>query len=254
MRRVWRPALPRRSQAYLYKRQASANAPLGAVALDIEVQWKAARKTKAVGAVLKTLQQMMGPRERCMYCVDSHGSDIEHFRPKARYPRRAFKWANMLLCCTECGRFKGSQFPLSGRRALLIDPSAEDPWQGLDFDPVTGNLTARFDLASGDWSAKGTKTVEVLQLDRREAMAAGYLTTFQRLRRIVQDALAQPAAEATLGPQLLADLEEADDHGLLVWCFCAAGQQLTPFSDLRVQRPLMWEVCLAAVNQKATRA
>ena len=248
MRRVSRPVLPVRSQAYLDKRQAAVNAHRGAAPVNIDAQWKTARQTKAVGAVLTTLQQMMGRRERCMYCVDSHGSDIEHFRPKARYPRRAFEWSNMLLCCTECGRFKGSQFPLAGRRALLVDPSTEDPWQHLDFDPATGNLTARYDLASRAWSAKGTKTVEVLQLDRREAMAAGYLTTFRRLSRVVQDALVQPTAGTTSAPQLLAALHEADDHGLLVWCFHAAGRHLTPFSDLRAQQPQVWADCLAAVK------
>ena len=73
--------------------------------------------------VLTSLQTMMGERQRCMYCLDSHGSAIEHFRPKAAYPARMYHWPNLLLCCTECGRLKGNQFPLAGRQALLIDPS-----------------------------------------------------------------------------------------------------------------------------------
>lgn len=241
MRRVTRPALPHKAQQYLNRRQAAANR------LDIERDWKAARQTKAVGTVLKTLQQMMGGRERCMYCVDSHGSDIEHFWPKARYPSRAFQWSNMLLCCTECGRFKGSQFPMANRRPLLINPTAEDPWQHLDFDPDTGNLTARYDIRANDWSAKGIKTVEVLRLDRREAMATGYARTYRRLVGIVQDSLTSLANNAMTTPALLAVLREADDHGLLPWCFNAAGQALAPFSDLRQQYPQVWADCLAAV-------
>ncbi|MBK6972203.1 MAG: TIGR02646 family protein [Sterolibacteriaceae bacterium] len=217
--------------------------------LDIQREWKAARQTKAVGAVLRTLQQMMGVHERCMYCVDSHGSDIEHFRPKARYPGRAFEWSNMLLCCTECGRFKGSQFPMANRRPMLIDPTAEDPWQHLDFDPDTGNLTARFDLHVGDWSVRGAKTVEILRLNRREAMSAGYLKTYRRLTRIVQTSLALLADGAPEAPELLAALRDADDHGLLPWCFDGAGQTFAPFSELCHQYPQVWADCLAAVRR-----
>ena len=248
MRRVTRPALPRAAQTYLDNRQSSTNRDPGLGTLNIEREWKAARQTKTVGSVLQVLRQMMGPRERCMYCVDSHGSDIEHFRPKARYTGRAFQWSNMLLCCTECGRFKGSQFPLVNRRSMLIDPTAEDPWQHLDFDPDTGNLTARFDLPTNDWSARGAKTVEVLRLDRREAMAAGYVNTYRRLSGIVQAAMVQLANGSMTTPELLAELRDADDHGLMAWCFNAAGQSLMPFSALHAQHPQVWADCRAAVQ------
>lgn len=245
MRRVTRPALSRKAQTYLDQRQAAVALRRGSNTLDIERDWKSARQTKAIGTVLKTLQQMMGVRARCMYCVDSHGSDIEHFRPKARYPARAFQWSNMLLCCTECGRFKGSRFPMENRRPLLIDPAAEDPWQHLDFDPDTGNLTARFDLASNNWSTKGANTVEVLRLDCREAMAAGYVSTYRRLTGILQAAL---VTGVTTAPVLVGALQDADDHGLLPWCFRGAGQTFAPFSDLRQQHPQIWADCLAAVQ------
>lgn len=215
MLRVNRPALPRKVQMYLSQRQAAANSRRASNTLNIERDWTSARQTKAVGTVLKTLQGMMGARERCMYCVDSHGSDIDHFRPKARNPARAFQWSNMLLCCAECGRFKGSQFPMANRRPLLIDPTAEDPWQHLDFDPDTGNLSARFDMCANDWSAKGTKTVEVLRLDRREAMATGYVRTYRRLAGILHISLTLLADNAMTTPELLTALQEADDHGLL---------------------------------------
>lgn len=246
MQRVNRPALPRKAQTYLNQRQAEANRHRVLDTLNIERDWKSARQTKAVETVLKTLQGMMGERERCMYCVDSHGCDIDHFRPKARYPARAFKWSNMLLCCTECGRFKGSQFPMANSRPLLIDPTVEDPWQHLDFDPDTGNLTARFDIHANDWSAKGTTTVEVLRLDRREAMSAGYVSTYRRLAGILQTSLALLAEDATTSPALLAALQDADDHGLLAWCFNGAGRGFAPFSDLRELYPQVWEDCLAA--------
>lgn len=244
MRRVIRPALPKAAQTYLNKRQASTNAKRELGQLDIEKEWKVARQTKALNSVLATLRQMVWPRERCMYCVDSHGADIEHFRPKARYSQSAFVWSNLLLCCTECGRFKGNQFPMSGRRSLLINPSIEDPWLHLDFDPVTGNLTARFDLQMNNWSLKGSKTVELLRLDRREAMAVGYANTFKRLCAIVQTSLAAGAIDTQA---LIADLKQADDHGLLGWCFSNTGRTLPPFSDFHQQHPAEWLRCSQAL-------
>jgi uncharacterized protein (TIGR02646 family) len=245
MRRVTRPALPTAAQAYLNKRQSKANADLAAGTLNVELAWKTARQTKAMGTVLGSLRQMMGPRERCMYCVDSHGCDIEHFRPKAKYPKMAFQWPNLLLCCTACGRLKGSQFPKIRQQALLINPANEDPWLHLDFDPATGNITARFDLQTNDWSVKGSKTVEVLQFDRREALSVVYLTTFRRLSRIVHTSIAAVVVDVVA---LKADLLEADDHGLLPWCFGPIGATTEPFSTLRHQHPATWADCQQSLS------
>ncbi|WP_156427859.1 hypothetical protein [Thiohalocapsa sp. ML1] len=98
-----------------------------------------------------------------MYCEDSHGTDIEHFRPKTPFPECLFVWTNMLLCCAECGRLKGKQFPTDAMgEPLLIDPTVDAPWEHLDFDPETGNVVARFDLERNAFCPKGEKTVETL--------------------------------------------------------------------------------------------
>lgn len=245
MRKVTRPALPKAAQTYLTKRQIKTNADLAVGTLNVELAWKTARQTKAMETVLSSLRQMMGPRERCMYCVDSHGCDIEHFRPKATYPKRAFQWPNLLLCCTQCGRLKGHQFPRNRQQALLINPANEDPWQHLDFDPATGNITARFDLQTNDWSVKGIKTVEVLQFDRREALSNVYQTTFRRLSRIVHASLAAGIIDVKA---LRTDLQDADDHGLLPWCFGPTGTTTEPFSTLRHQHPVVWASCQQALT------
>ncbi|MGL6079902.1 hypothetical protein [Methyloversatilis discipulorum] len=238
MRRVHRPNLPGQIQAYLDRK-----AHVSVNSANIERRWKSARKTKSLITVLGTLQSMMGPRQRCMYCVDSHGSDIEHFWPKGTYPARAFVWSNMLLCCTECGRFKLDRFPLStDGLPLLVNPSDEDPWEHLDFDPDTGNLTARYIVDQDAPSAKGEETVKILQLDRREGMAEGYRQTFKRIVARVNAAL----AEDQIDPQQLADdLLEYDDHGLMGWCFGPVGRHLSPFQQLHDTAPAAWAACEA---------
>lgn len=244
MRRIQRAALPKTAASQLSKRQLTVIGKFKQGSLNIESDWKSARQTKALKAVVATLQSMMGPRQRCIYCLDSHGADVEHFRPKTEYPKRMYQWENLLLCCTECGRFKGNRFPLSSNRALLIDPTSEDPWKHLDFDPATGNICARFDLLLNDWSAKGTATVEVLKLDQREGLSAGYLKTLRHLSDIVQRAV---MGGVPVVLPLISELQHADDHGLLAWCFSDRGQALPPFSDLHQRYPAVWRQCCRAI-------
>jgi uncharacterized protein (TIGR02646 family) len=240
MRRVYRPALPAATAAYLARRQthADARAELGTLAVD--EHWKTSRQTQRMQQVLHTLQGMAGPRHRCMYCLDSEGADIEHFWPKAPYARRIYHWTNLLLCCTVCGRLKGNRFPLRAGRPQLVDPSQENPWDHLDFDPVTGNLSARYLPAASGWSAKGQATVNLLQLDRREAVAQGYQATLRRLAAHVRAALAAPAVDVAV---LCGHLQADDDHGLLGWCFSPRGAQVGPFSELLARHPNVWRRC-----------
>ena len=245
MRRVIRPELDADVHRKLKRRQTDADRKRAAGTLDVPREWQSARQTRPLHAVLATLKAMMGARQRCMYCLDSHGTDIDHFWPKTPYPERMFVWPNLLLCCAECGRFKGDRFPLADGQPLLLDPTAEDPWQHLDFDPATGNVVARFDVAKNDWSAKGLTTVELLQLDRREAMAAGYQKTFRRLAALVDHAL---AAGSPHGAKLIRALQDADDHGLLGWCFLGSGQGMSPFSELRANHARVWAGCVAALT------
>ncbi len=243
MRRVVRVQLDAGILGKLERRQAKVNRKR--LGIDIEQEWKNARKTQPLQAVLATLKRMMGTRERCMYCLDSHGTDIEHFWPKASYPARMFIWLNLLLCCAECGRLKGDRFPLEQDQPLLIDPTAENPWHYLDFDPITGNVVARFDVKINDWSLKGLETVKVLQLDRREALAAGYRKTFSHLSKLVEQFL---AANTLIIADLISALREADDHGLLDWCFLCSGKTIEPFRILRETHPRLWDECVTILE------
>lgn len=240
MRRITRIPLPAATRAALERRQANADGKLTAGTLDVEREWKSARQTKPLKTAHDTLRTMAGHRERCMYCCDSHGTDIEHFWPKTEHPDRMFQWPNLLLCCTECGRFKGKRFPLDNAEPKLVDPTAEDPWQFLDFDPTIGVIVARYDLATGAESAKGAETVKLLQLDRREALNDGYLKTWRRLAAVVDAALNQGTPDSGA---LVGDLYQTDDHGLLGWCFTGTGQSVAPFATLRTRHPEVWQAC-----------
>lgn len=232
MRKYRRLPLEAKERTYLSRRK-QACAALKPGEPEIEKKWKSARQTLRVQSILSALRKMTGARERCMYCVDSHACDIEHFWPKSSYPGRMFLWDNMLLCCTECGRFKGNRFPLENNKPLLIDPTVEDPWAYIEFDPETGNLSPRFDAARQQYSGKGNTTVELLQLDRRESLAAGYVKTWKRLSKAVDAFLQGSRTE----PAFLKEILEEDDHGLLAWCLGSSGIQESPFQQLHATNP-----------------
>jgi uncharacterized protein (TIGR02646 family) len=190
---------------------------------------------------------MAGERERCMYCGDSHGTDIEHFWPKAPYPENMFRWPNMLLCCSECDRFKGGQFPLdTNGLPLMVDPSSDNPWDFIDFNPDTCTFVARFDLASNAPFARGVKTIEVLQLDRREALEAGYRKTHRRILAVAEQAIEQMSLSAI---EYCDQFRDADDHGFMGWYFLGTGARLPTFTRLRAKHPDLWAACMAILAE-----
>jgi uncharacterized protein (TIGR02646 family) len=245
MRRLRRKPLPKKAAEKLKKEQQTAAASRRSKTLDVDKTWSRARRTKPLKSVFQVLKLMAGSRERCMYCGDSQGTDIEHFWPKAKYPARMFRWPNLLLGCTSCGRdYKGQKFPLSNKRKpLLVDPTSDDPWDHLDFDPATGNLAPRYD-AKGMPQAKGEQTVDVLGLDgRRESLALGYKRSFKRIRDRILQMMTTPNLDVRL---LITQLREDDEHGVLGWCFRGAGMNEAPFSDFRQAYPVEWAACSKA--------
>lgn len=175
-----------------------------------------------------------------MYCLDSHGSDIEHFWPKAVYPERMFVWPNLLLCCTSCGNHKGDQFPKNAGRPLLIDPTVDDPWDSLDFDPVTGIVTARFDRQRNDYVAKGVETVRLLKFDKREGLSEGCRRSWLRICKSVERLL---AGNNLTEDAFIDELRLGDEHGLLEWCFRYGGSSLETFLQFREEKPGFWNRC-----------
>lgn len=246
MRRIQRAPLSAADVLSLAKRQRKADNKRTASQLDVTATWRAARRTSLLRRVHATLCAMAGARERCMYCLDSHGTDIEHYWPKTPFPGVMFRWENLLLCCTECGRIKGNRFPLDANGAPeLIDPTVDDPWRHLDFDPQTGIVTAAFDAASMTRDRRGEQTAELLGLERREALQVGYRRTWRRLAAKVEACLRAPQVVAA---NLVADLDSDDEHGLLPWCFSARGASVEPFAKLRALHPGVFASCAKLVG------
>jgi uncharacterized protein (TIGR02646 family) len=108
---------------------------------EIDRLWKQ-QSNRAFQEIRETLAAMASGLARCMYCEDSQGTDIDHFRPRRRYPEQAFDWSNYLLACSHCNsNQKRDQFPPDEHgRPLLIDPTAEDPGEHLVLTTISGKF------------------------------------------------------------------------------------------------------------------
>jgi uncharacterized protein (TIGR02646 family) len=114
-------------------------------------RWNSARSERSDIRIY--LARMAPGIERCMYCGDNIGSDIDHFEPISRAPLRTFDWFNHLLACGFCNNRKRSKYPCDETgKGLVIDPTSEDPSEHIRLVLRTGRyreLTLRGELTIG---------------------------------------------------------------------------------------------------------
>ncbi len=243
MRRVKRLVLSGKVQQYLVRKSAQASNS------DVQKEWKCAQQTAIIGDDLfGVLRKMAGKRERCMYCNDSRGTDIEHFWPKAIFCEKTFRWENMLLVCAGCNRKKGNRFPMdSDGMPLLIDPSVDEPWLFVDFVPETGELAARWrvDIDRSDPKGEATTDPTILPLNI-EAVTSGRQRYYRNLCKVVEAFLQSAksddgsASEAAF-EQLSNDMVELSDFGLNRWLFHFSDHSAEPLRDLCSDYPEHWQ-------------
>ncbi|WP_438035724.1 hypothetical protein [Sorangium sp. So ce204] len=168
--------------------------------------WDRKRKNKPISVAREMLLRMCPSSRYCMFCEDSRGSDVEHFRPKALYPEFVFAWANFLYACSLCNPSKSSRFkvfrpdgtildvtrkqgapvmaPESGE-ALLIDPRHEDPLDLMHLDLSTGRFDARHE--AGLARERARYTVDLLGLNEREYLCAARQDAFEANESLLRD-------------------------------------------------------------------
>ncbi|MBX3223361.1 MAG: hypothetical protein KF795_22805 [Labilithrix sp.] len=138
------------------------------------------RKTAFKEVQLK-LRRMAAGRARCMYCEDSLGTDIDHFRPKAAHASFAFSWTNYLLACSHCNsNEKRDEFPVATNgEPLLLDPTRDEPLQHFVLVPETGWLEPM--------TPQGEETERVFGLNRRDDLTQGRADVWTTMTALVRD-------------------------------------------------------------------
>ncbi len=249
MRHLLRPPLELALEEYLGQVQSLIDS-----GSDVAVAWKTQRQRAKMRRIVRVLASITGPRERCMFCEDSRGTDVEHFRPKSLYPQHAFRWPNFLWICTGCNRSKGNRFPCDpSGLPLLIDPTTERPWDFLFFDSDTGMITARWEAKTGVESPKGKAMIEVLSTLQHQAVTEGRRRTSARLRRCIVTFLSQRRAEDEEVSKeslqnLLEYIDDTTDYGIAAWFFLKDGQDEEPFRTLQSRFPSIWNRIVAHLN------
>lgn len=183
--------------------------------------WKGRR---AVHADLRVeLARFAAGHDRCMYCGDNEGTDIDHYQPLALAPLLAFTWLNHLLACSRCNsHFKRDLFPVDAEGVpLILDPTRDDPFDHLvlslsvgRYAPLTERGATTIDvcglnrdtLTRGRQTAYDTMTLVLAQWG--EAVAVSDATTMNMVVRTIRE---QPFADVCQAMLRYADAPGAVD-------------------------------------------
>ncbi|MFI0478898.1 MAG: HNH endonuclease [Candidatus Rhabdochlamydia sp.] len=96
---------------------------------------------------------------KCVYCesIFSHVDfgDVEHIKPKSKYPQETFVWENLGIVCRRCNHEKSDKYDES---APYINPYSEDP---EDHIAIFGSI-----LSQKKGSERGQLTILDIGLNR----------------------------------------------------------------------------------------
>lgn len=150
---------------------------------------------KAFTLVKQRLQAMCIGIGICNYCEINEATHIEHIYPQSRFPGKAFAWENYMLACPQCNtekwdkcslllegqlyRLKKGEEPFTDVLAF-INPREEDPANFLWL-----NLSV-FDFEAFDDNIKATETIEILALNKRDALKASRKAKYGDYRRLME--------------------------------------------------------------------
>ena len=83
----------------------------------------------------------------CGYCEEITRGEVDHFRPKKRFPELTYVWSNWVFACHSCNLTKRGKWPASG----YVDPCAKSqgvhPESHFEFDTSTGKMYPKTGLS-----------------------------------------------------------------------------------------------------------
>lgn len=92
----------------------------------------------------------------CGYCEECCRGEVDHFRPKTKFPELVYKWSNWVFACHDCNHTKGTKWPSRG----YVDPCTRSkpasPENYFDFDLTSGEIITRDGLS--EWRLKKAQT------------------------------------------------------------------------------------------------
>lgn len=233
MRRIIRADLPAKAIIWLSKQQEQLdNDPK----IVVRRRWDDRRPTMNGNGIVKALKAMAGYRERCMYCADSYGSDVEHYQPKGTCRASVFVWMNFLWICQPCNRRKLNKFPSNSAGVpLLLDPSIRDPWDLFVYIGETGDLIPRANLNDLDAEIANATIDPKFTRINLEVVSEGRKKDSRTLVRAGRAYLANPTpANEKDFVEAAADLDHPE---LVQWFLLHEGADEQPFREIVTAAP-----------------
>ncbi len=100
--------------------------------------------------------------DRAMAPIGDADEEIEHFKPKSKFPKLAYEWTNLYPICPKCNKIKGNRFD-----ELLLRPDENnydfDKW--FWYNPLTGELDVKFENKE---NKRAEETVKLYGLNRKK--------------------------------------------------------------------------------------
>ena len=188
MRRLHDPGLPAITQRKLdgYQTEVDDAGDYLARVTEGKRLFGSRRSSTAFRSIRTCLSLMCAGAQRCVYCEDSVGDQVEHIKPKDLYPEEVFRWPNYVYACGACNSRKNNKFavitsagyevvtrprgaaiepPTPGDPAF-INPRFENPRDLITMDLLgTFLMLPKVDLEA-DQASRAEFTIETLDLNR----------------------------------------------------------------------------------------
>jgi|GEM_PF-2124327 len=113
--------------------------------------------------ILNALKDMYGDNgdSYCCYCESTINTvsyeEIEHRKPKSKYPRETFDWNNLHLACSRCNKHKGDKY---NNKFPILDAAIDNIEQNLGYKHTPKGVLRE------TLTQRGITTVEDTDLDR----------------------------------------------------------------------------------------
>ncbi len=126
----------------------------------------------------------------CAYCEEFTPGEVDHFRPKSKFPRLVYSWSNWLFACHDCNQAKSDTWPTIG----FVDPCAtsvsDRPELYFTFDTLTGFIKPHESLDA--------RRREMAEATIRELGLNDFHHMRKRVERLVLLSAAMPNVESEL--------------------------------------------------------
>ena len=100
----------------------------------------------------------------CGYCEEITKGEIDHFRPKSKFPKLVYCWTNWIFACHECNHAKLDKWPSEGYVYPCTLCNFNRPERYFTFDTQTGFILPRRNLEP-NLRPRALKTIADLRLN-----------------------------------------------------------------------------------------